>query len=168
MNMKMLPSHGSQHNRPVYFFLGQNIFPFCHPDQQNFLPKFTYPKTLQKNCRPSGGINFLPVLNPKRKNPGFFPFLAEKFPGKLYDITTEKKTYTCDSLISETTNDSQNEKFDVSSNIWNSFKLCHWGPMIHRTSPAPLVCSPRFPAGIWWCCRCYSFFRSFLPSCRLS
>ena len=70
-----------------------------------WLPKISkFFKTRLKNFRRFAAIfqnilcffpdfkNFLPVLNPKRKNPGFFPFLAENFPGKLYDITTEKKT----------------------------------------------------------------------------
>ena len=71
-----------------------NFFlPDIPPQKMSF--QINLPKNTAKIFRPSGGINFLPVLNPNcpkiRKSP-YKSFLTEKFPGKLYFITSEKKT----------------------------------------------------------------------------
>ena len=81
-----LTSHGYS------FVFGQNVFPSCPLNPKNFLPKFTYPKTLRKNFRPSGGIPFPSFFKPKISKSPYKSFLAEKFPGKWNFKTSKKKT----------------------------------------------------------------------------
>ena len=84
----------------IVFFSRPKYFPSWSTDKKlsfQILLTQNNPKTLQKNFRPSDGINLLPVLNPRSQNPSksrYISFLAEKFPGKFYFITSEKKNYT--------------------------------------------------------------------------
>ena len=50
-------------------FLGQKHFPSGRPDQQNYLPKLTYPKTLQKSSS---------FFKPKISKSPYKSFLAKK------------------------------------------------------------------------------------------
>ena len=102
-----------------FFFQPQKIS-FLKFEPQNFLAVFGYAKfqnTTEKFSPLRGDFsflppksqnilcffpdfkNFLPVLNPKRKNPGFPPFLAEKFPNGTSKL--QKKNYRLSSSLDD-------------------------------------------------------------------